>query len=358
MPFKDIDYKKLNQSRELTKRLQTTVSTINKTTDASLSPSERIAAVELLTGKTLQPRLNPMKSLLSERQTALNSAPVVKMINNLNERIKPAAPLMIEPPPGIEDPPGIDLYDRFGFTDGDMQYYRNNKFADLNEIAIADDQGFVQELIPKLTALNRKLGYQQSAITRTKHKTDFHYNRALEIEREQQHVKKYRDALRKLSTQQFGEGVHIGKYIVPIKRLKRDNIASVRYANNNKKMVPTFNATRVSNNVKKVLLGKSTKLTSREKEFLDKLYMNAGHTISQRQAKTIRGSSVFTNVREISERVQVLFGELQAGNTSVDLKNELVELLHYMFKHGKIKKADYKNLVSIIQYGHPADFHK
>ena len=55
MPFKDIDYKKLDQSQAVQKALQNKIATITKLHDTRLSPKEKIATAELVSGKTFQP---------------------------------------------------------------------------------------------------------------------------------------------------------------------------------------------------------------------------------------------------------------------------------------------------------------
>lgn len=175
--------------------------------------------------------------------------------------------------------------------------------------------------------------------------------RASEITDELNAIGRYKSVLKKIKT---GSGViQVSKYAIPKRRLKRDNILSVRYANSGK-MVPAFNATRVSDSVKKVILKdqirKHVHLTKGEKAFLDKLYLNAGQKIHPSKSTLIRGSSVFTSLEEIFERARVLFGELTAGNTSVNLRNELADLLHYLYKHKRINKTNYTNLIKLIQY--------
>ena len=175
--------------------------------------------------------------------------------------------------------------------------------------------------------------------------------RMSELTEELNAIGRYKGVLNKIKT---GSGsMQVGKYAVPVRRLKRDNILSVRYANSGK-MVPAFNANRVSDAVKKVVLNDRFRnhvdLTKKEKEFLDKLYVNAGQKIHPTKSKLIRGSSVFTSLEEVFERVRVLFGELTAGNTSIDLRNELADLLHYLYKHKRIKKQKYTDLIKLITY--------
>ena len=244
---------------------------------------------------------------------------------------------------------GIDLYERFGITDEDRAYYAANDFQDLNGVAMNNDQRSIHEYMRKHTMHSNKLGNQIGGLKRRKRLTREGREMLEGLQLEQASLKKYVDVLKRIST---GSGlIPIGDYTAPRKRLARDNILSVRYAKNPAKMVPSLGATRVSNPVKQVLLKPNSKipqLTAGEKQFLNKLYMNSGQKMQPSQAAAIRGSGVFTSLKEIGERAQVLLGEMKAGNTSINLKNELSDLLHYLYKHRQIKKGDYTNLINAI----------
>ena len=349
MPFKDINYEQLNYFDEMRHQLRKKIAVINKSSNPALGPAVKLATIELITGKPIQPKTDPIHELLQQQQTAKYLAPVIDKIDSLQDEIldqTAAIETFHTPPLAIEGPTpahGIDLYERFGFTPEELQY--SKQFGDLNGMATANDQGNIQEAFQKLAKRHTNLGRQQGGIKRMKRPTSFHMNRLVEIEEERAMIRKYKDVVGKLS---IGKGIPIGKYTIPAKRLKRDNIASVRYTNSNK-MVPAFGATKVSDDVKKALLNQKVKqLSIGEKVWLDKLYMNAGQKLNPAKAKVLRGSGVFTSIQEIVERAQVLLGELSAGNTSINLKNELADLLGYLHKHKKIKKTDLANLISAI----------
>ena len=101
-------------------------------------------------------------------------------------------------------------------------------------------------------------------------------------------------------------------------------------------------------------------LTTNEKNFLDKLFVNANKDMTSARAKVIRGAGIFTSIQEIMERVKVLLGEMEAGNTSMVLRNELADLLHYLYKRKQIKKNDYTKLIGLVNtkyiYEHPSTF--
>ena len=49
------------------------------------------------------------------------------------------------------------------------------------------------------------------------------------------------------------------------------------------------------------------------------------------------GSSILTSIKDIKDRLQILVGEITSGNTNKALKNELAEILNYLYKNQKYK---------------------
>ena len=61
------------------------------------------------------------------------------------------------------------------------------------------------------------------------------------------------------------------------------------------------------------------------------------------------GSGICKNVlKDKRQRLEVLLGELGAGNNSKVLKNEALKIVYYLFKQNQIPKSVYKKIISII----------
>ena len=367
MPFKDVDLKALNRANEISQQLGNKVAVIDKL-NSSLSADKKLAAVELLTGKKVQPKRDRIQETVKEQETSKSLGPVLKEIDNLIHTVQdeteafanqqPALPAIAAPPAasvGVVpidggQQQGINLYERYGFTGDDLSFYAHNQLKDLNVVAQENDQAYIKSTIRELAGLSQTLGGQKSGLRRRPNQTNRDRDRLAIIEKELASVKKYREVLKKMSM--VGTGiVKICQYAIPAKRLKRDNILSVRYGKSNK-MVPRFGAAKVSDNVKQVIANKNVKadvkLSSGERQFLDSLYHAGGEMLSPSKSKLLRGSSVFTSFKEIIKKVELLLGEISAGNTSIALRNELTDLLHYLYQHKKIRKGMYTSLITAI----------
>jgi hypothetical protein len=51
---------------------------------------------------------------------------------------------------------------------------------------------------------------------------------------------------------------------------------------------------------------------------------------------------------ELWEKLSVLLGEIQAGNTSDKVKNELTDIAHYLYKNKQMDKLQYHKVLSLI----------
>ena len=59
------------------------------------------------------------------------------------------------------------------------------------------------------------------------------------------------------------------------------------------------------------------------------------------------GSGIITNLADLRERMKLIIGSIEAGNSSKDLKNELSEILYYLYKNRKINKNVYESLINL-----------
>jgi hypothetical protein len=53
-------------------------------------------------------------------------------------------------------------------------------------------------------------------------------------------------------------------------------------------------------------------------------------------------------MKDLYDRLIVLVGEVQAGNTSKRLKNELAEIAHHLYRNKVISKPKYSTLLKAI----------
>lgn len=63
-----------------------------------------------------------------------------------------------------------------------------------------------------------------------------------------------------------------------------------------------------------------------------------------------RGHTVkyYKNNNELNDRLNILVASLQSGNSSIDLKNEIAEILDKLLHNGKISREEYNNIYSLI----------
>mgnify|MGYP003390452916 CR=1 FL=1 len=62
--------------------------------------------------------------------------------------------------------------------------------------------------------------------------------------------------------------------------------------------------------------------------------------------KGVKSRIYYTNPKELVQRLGVLAGEVQAGNKSKRIKNEIADISHHLYKKKVIKKAQYRNILT------------
>ena len=65
----------------------------------------------------------------------------------------------------------------------------------------------------------------------------------------------------------------------------------------------------------------------------------------QQQGKSIT-TTIMTTMNDLVERMKILLGEIESGNTNKVLKNDLRDIAHYLYSKDKINKSTYKMLMS------------
>ena len=69
----------------------------------------------------------------------------------------------------------------------------------------------------------------------------------------------------------------------------------------------------------------------------------------QEGLKLQTGKSIMTNMVDLVDRFKLLVGEIESGNTNKALKNELADILQYLFRNKKLTKTQYKMFSNLIQ---------
>ena len=67
---------------------------------------------------------------------------------------------------------------------------------------------------------------------------------------------------------------------------------------------------------------------------------------SSKKSNLHGGSIIYTDPSEMMQRLTLLTGSKRAGNTSIQLKNEIWQIIDYLLKQGIIKKSQYDNYVN------------
>ena len=68
MPFKDINCEQLNHFDEMRHQLRKKIAVINKSSNPALGPTVKLATIELITGKPIQPKTDPIHELLQQQK--------------------------------------------------------------------------------------------------------------------------------------------------------------------------------------------------------------------------------------------------------------------------------------------------
>ena len=66
-----------------------------------------------------------------------------------------------------------------------------------------------------------------------------------------------------------------------------------------------------------------------------------------KQQGTSITTTIMTTMNDLVERMKILLGEIESGNTNKVLKNELRDIVHYLYSKDKINRSTYKMLMSI-----------
>ena len=142
--------------------------------------------------------------------------------------------------------------------------------------------------------------------------------------------------VRLLKEQEFDPNILLSENIhalakPTIKRLGKENRRLNGMRNNNKNLS--------ENEIKAI-----TKKIKLNQTFRDAINAVKSQQVLQEGTGLLPRSSCQKVTKSIKERVKVLLGEIEAGNTSTELRNELSRLLLYLLKQKEISKDTFKSL--------------
>src|SRR5207237_7376469 len=62
--------------------------------------------------------------------------------------------------------------------------------------------------------------------------------------------------------------------------------------------------------------------------------------------KGVKNRIYYTNPKELVQRLKVLIGQVQAGNNSKQINNEIADISHHLYKRKAIKKTEYRAILA------------
>ena len=362
MPSKDIDYKKLAEDKIIHQKVYKKVALINALREGN------IGKAELLAGRELVQKMSPI-DIYNEKQ---KQAPIVNAIKNipptppfplktLGEIVRLNTP-QIEAPPDPVDPREPDQQEAQAIGPAEktvkpVYLYDLDKGID-SEVIEKDNLEMPSVLLPHIIDDTIDVGAHIKKVNRLIKNTQVRKNRAYDSGNNERFIqekynenilKKYKETLQSLDkgrdkVKVTGRGlkkIQYGKYMIDKKKLGK-GVLSISYPNGKK--VNGYPNMEVSEDVKRVLLNnkinKNYDISETEKEFLRKFIGKSEADISKSKEKTLCNMTW--------ERLNVLYGELKAGNTSHVVKNELASIAHNFFKNKMVDKSRYKKILNLI----------
>jgi hypothetical protein len=101
---------------------------------------------------------------------------------------------------------------------------------------------------------------------------------------------------------------------------------------------------KISDGVKKVLqnnkINKNYNLSDTEKEFIRNFIAKSEADVSTSKQRAV--------CNKTWDRMAVLLGELNAGNTSPVVKNELADIAYHFYKKGELDKPEYRQILNLM----------
>jgi hypothetical protein len=134
----------------------------------------------------------------------------------------------------------------------------------------------------------------------------------------------------------------MGKFIID-KNLLNNNILSIKHGRTRKKL-NGFPNVEISNNLRNYITGNAHgPLTETEMRYLSLLYQKA-HGIS-RIPKTSNNPYMHHGTRDLQNKLKIIIGEIENGNTNRELKNELKTVAKLLLERKSITPEMIQQLI-------------
>jgi hypothetical protein len=298
MPFRDIDFNKVKHDTELMQKLNRDIAIINASANRDLEKVEFLSGVKLYTP-------DPIKEQIEQQQAVARQQPVLDKLNELVELssnpittgqiadiIRKNIPAITQAhPPQPPEP---------------LEFHG----------AVEESPKKPAEKPPKQPAFD--IDKELDAKVLREHGFEMPSKLTAKTKEELQGISKNVGAFNK---------AHSGW---------KNGTPEEQYALENTKTY-LIRVNRIKDNLDIREMPPDANVTLRKKK--------AAHTSSAEQ----EGEGIyFTNMKDLYDRLLVLVGELQAGNTSKKLRNELGEIAHHLYKNKVITKPKYRTLLKAI----------
>lgn len=136
--------------------------------------------------------------------------------------------------------------------------------------------------------------------------------------------------------------------------MKENELSLIRLSQNGRKNKPIKNR-RISDNFKKMLLGKSVRpknisLSEDEHALFEKITKMTGERPVSPDSKKMVQNRYYSGIEELLTRLKVIMGEVSSGNDSKELLNEGAELVRYLEKVKHLSKKTAKDYIKTFGF--------
>lgn len=235
---------------------------------------------------------------------------------------------------------------------GEDALLRKHKIPTPKEIE--DGKLDIAQVVVAISHYNKNvLGSQLAKLTKKGQKDSAQYQ---EIQNDIQFLKNYKSRLldvfdrQRVLLENIGTGVmKFGKYYASVADLKKGTL-KIRKKNKSKvKQIPDM---QVSEGVKQLILKRydpKKSYTKQDCSHYRQICDLTGHR--PKKYSKLWDRIYVTNVHDAQQRLLNALGELKAGNTHVEVTNEIVELCDFLLKSDKLSRDEYRNLMQLINNG-------
>lgn len=284
MGFKDIDFRKLAMQSSMSFNLNKEIAVINAKADKDLKK------VELLTGVQLE-QIDPIYEALKLEKARKKQKPITEKLSEIAERTSTVNELTNIMKSNT--PPAID-YNRLGEIIAQLQPSLQEQQTNEREEQILEgdiDKGIDEDVLKK---------YQFPRLS---------------------------NAIKNQTVEELQDFQKtVGKTTKQVAGISARDESMVRD--------------------KEVLMSYNSRLKNIIKEHSVFTVKKDGKGF--KNSKKYGGSLYYTNVSTLKKRMQILLGEIQAGNNSRQLLNELADVCHHLYKNKKITRTEYRQILSHI----------